>query len=82
MVRCKPLKEALAAAASQLADGLLEHVRASLKASSMDIGDSCAAMAAEVREAWCRPRHCLSGTFPQWQLQQAHLSQGLAHGRS
>lgn len=52
MVRCKPLKEAMAAAASQLADGLLEHVRATLKASSVDIGDNCAAMAAEVRGAW------------------------------
>jgi hypothetical protein len=52
-VRCKPVKEAMAAAATQVADGLLEHVRATLKASSADIGEHCAAMATEVRGALC-----------------------------
>jgi hypothetical protein len=48
-VHCRPIKEALANAAQQLAQGLLEHVRLALRRSSTKIGESCAALAAEVR---------------------------------
>ena len=48
LVRCKPIKEALAAAARQLASGLLEHVRQVLRASSADACQGCTSLAAEV----------------------------------
>jgi hypothetical protein len=71
LVRCRPIKEALAAAAQQLARGLLEHVRLVLRQSSAEIGEGCAALAAEVRPA--RPE----GKLPieVWLLVQHQSSQ-------